>query len=177
MENNKLKLAYENFKNAIDQSIENSISRQHAMDSNDVLLEKNLLAFLNDLINDFKEGYINIRKAIVGKDIMDEFKKNHKLSKEQCVKLLQDYLEQNNFYSKELKDSIREQLKNDTKKDVTTDILKDKIDSISKDLEEGNFDKDVSLKSEDILKSKDISNVKLDQKLENIDKNIIKKRI
>nr|MBP3724491.1 hypothetical protein [Campylobacter sp.] len=180
--------SYKKFKNQIDINLENSKQREVEMNANDVLLEKNLLAFLNDLINDFKQGYIDIKKALVSQEIFDEFSKNGALSKEQFQQAIMGYLEQNSSYSQMYKDTIKEAMLNPTKENIAINLFSEKMKSIFDRLESGEISKDnllsdnsTSLNSEDILNSKDMFKSGFDsfkkEEVGEIAKNVIKKVI
>ena len=158
-----LKESYDKFKNQIDLNVEASLAREQSMDSNDVLLEKNLLAFLNDLINDFKKGYIDYKKALTTDELIEEYKKNGALSKEQITEAMSAYLQQNNEYSQKFKDMINESLQNETKENIAVNIFSEKMKNIFDRLESGELnnqnlltDESANLTSSDMLNSNDM---------------------
>ena len=158
-----LKESYDKFKNQIDLNVEASLAREQSMDSNDVLLEKNLLAFLNDLINDFKKGYIDYKKALTTNELIEEYKKNGALSKEQITEAMSAYLQQNSEYSQRFKDMINESLQNETKENIAVNIFSEKMKNIFDRLESGELnnqnlltDESANLTSSDMLNSNDM---------------------
>lgn len=178
------KETYNKFKNQIDLNVEASLAREQSMDSNDVLLEKNLLAFLNDLINDFKKGYIDFKKALTKDELIEEYKKNGALSKEQITQAMSAYLQQNSEYSQKFKDMINESLQNETKENVAINIFSEKIKDIFDRLEKGELntqnlltDESANLSASDMLNSKDMFKESFDKSMKDETAEVVKKAV
>ena len=85
--------------------------------SDDMLLEKNLLAFLEDLLSGIKKTYANA--AIVG-EISKELQKNERLSKEFIVEQLTDMIKSNSVLTQAKKMELMNRLGNEKlQKDMT----------------------------------------------------------
>ena len=104
-----------------------SRSLRDSFNSDDVLLEKNMLIFLDELL---KALFQKDEKGKIIGGIENALKENEKLTKEQLSEKIRDSMESSKMLTKQ-KDKMREMLSNDRTKDFMFNVYNFKLKEIS----------------------------------------------
>ena len=111
------------------------------MNNDDMLLEKNTLAFLEDVIESFRKLILELIRLYFEQRNLSEIEKNEKLTKEEFIQKLNDEIEKNEKLTKEEKETLKKQLDNEKIKDDTYEInnkkIKDTKEIVKKEMEDG----------------------------------------
>lgn len=80
--------------------------KDFAMDNNDILLDKNVWVFLQQILNDLKGVAKNTRKAFLTQELKNALENNENISKDDIFKKIIDEINKNSDLSKDFKDGL-----------------------------------------------------------------------
>lgn len=115
---------FSKLKNTFNEIDKNLQKNKININNDDSLIEKGFFALLQDLLNDIFNNKNNVKTS----NLLNELKKNEKLSKAKLIKSLVNSLEQNQNLSQKDKETIGKNLSNKYVQDLTFNLVTNKLD-------------------------------------------------